>query len=147
MCLKQPGNLPKSVLRRRLLDKSVRLFLDECISPAISQTLNAEGTHLAVHPRDFGGLGAPDRDVLARCVEQDLVLVTENARDFRGLVSARDVHPGLIILPSAGRARSEALLRAAIAYLSERGDPMDVMVNRVLEVTADAEMTLSELSS
>ena len=62
-----------------------------------------------------------------------LVLVTENARDFRGLVSARDVHPGLIILPSAGRARSEALLRAAIAYLSERGDPMDVMVNRVLE--------------
>ena len=100
-----------------------------------------------MHPRDFGGLGAPDRDVLARCVEQDLVLVTQNARDFLGLVFAQDVHPGLIILPCVGRAHSETLLRTAIEYLSERGNPMDVMVNRVLEVTSDAEMTLSNLFS
>jgi len=98
-----------------------------------------------MHPRDFGGLGASDRDVLARCVERDLVLVTENARDFRALAAARDLHPGLIILPCLGRTRSEALLRAAIAYLSRHGDPMDVMVNRVLEVSADARMTLSTL--
>ena len=128
------------------VDKTVRLFLDECISPAISRALNAEGMHLVMHPRDFGGLGAPDRDVLARCVQQDLVLVTQNARDFRGLVSARDIHPGLIILPSAGRVRSETLLRAVIEYLSKRGDPMEVMVNRVLEVTAEEEMTLYGLS-
>ena len=129
------------------LEKTVRLFLDECISPAILRALNAEGTHLVMHPRDFGGLGAPDRNVLARCVEQDLVLVTQNARDFLGLVSAQDVHPGLIILPCVGRARSETLLRAVIEYLSKRGDPMEVMVNRVLEVAANGEMTLSDLSS
>ena len=80
-------------------------------------------------------------------VEQDLVLVTQNARDFRGLVSVRGVHPGLIILPGVGRVRSETLLRAAIEYLCRRGDPMDVMVNRVLEVTAEEEMTLYGLSS
>lgn len=95
-----------------------------------------------MHPRDFGGLGAPDRAVLARCLERDLVLVTENARDFRALVATRDLHPGLIVLPCVGRARSEALLRAAIDFLYERGDPMDVMVNHVLEVGAEAEMTL-----
>ncbi|MCY4441449.1 MAG: DUF5615 family PIN-like protein [Deltaproteobacteria bacterium] len=120
----------------------MRLFLDECLSPAIARSLNAEGAHVAMHPRDFGGLGAPDRAVLARCVERDLVLVTANARDFRGLVAVEDVHPGLIILPCVGRARSEALLRAAIRLLSKRGDPMDVMVNRVLEVFTEMDMTL-----
>ncbi|MDE0366719.1 MAG: DUF5615 family PIN-like protein [Gammaproteobacteria bacterium] len=29
------------------------------------------------------GLGAPDHSVLARCIKQNLVLVTQNARDFR----------------------------------------------------------------
>ena len=53
--------------------------------------------------------------------------------------------PASSLLPCLGRTRSEALLRAAIAYLSRHGDPMDVMVNRVLEVSADARMTLSTL--
>ena len=60
-------------------------------------------------------------------------------------VAMQDVQPGLIILPCVGRARSEALLLAAIAYLSQRGDPMDVMVNHVLEVSTDAGTTLSTL--
>ena len=123
----------------------MRLFLDECLSPAIGRALNAEGAHAVTHPRDVGGLGAPDREVLARCVELDLVLVTANARDFRALVAAEDIHPGLIVLPSVGRARSETLLRAAIDFLSARGDPMGVMVNHVLEVAEDAEMTLFPL--
>jgi len=94
----------------------MRLFLDECLSPKIAQALNAEGIHVVLHPRDFGGL-----------------------------VSTQEVHPGLIILPSVGRERSEALLRDAIAFLSGRGDPMNVMVNHVLEVSIEAEMTLSTL--
>ena len=98
-----------------------------------------------MHPRDFGGLGAPDHEVLARCVELDHVLVTENAGDFRALAAAREVHPGLILLPCVGRARSEALLRTAINFLSKHGNPMDVMVNHVLEVSAEAEMTLYPL--
>ena len=123
----------------------MRLFLDECLSPKIAQVLNSEGIHVALHPRDFGGLGASDHHVLARCVEQDLVLVTVNARDFRALVSTQEVHPGLIILPSVGRERSEALLRDAIGFLSGYGNPMDVIVNHVLEVSSEAKMTLLKL--
>ena len=48
-------------------------------------------------------------------------------------------------MPCMGRARSEALLRAAIRFLSKRGDPMDVMVNRVLEVFTETDMTLNLL--
>ena len=58
-----------------------------------------------MHPRYFGGLGTPDRDVLKRCTEHDLVLVTENASDFRALIATRSIHPGLIVLPCVGRAR------------------------------------------
>ena len=123
----------------------MRLFLDECLSPRIAAKLNAEGVHFAEHPRDFGILGAPDHRVLDRCIERDLVLVTQNARDFRALVAARTIHPGLVILPAVDLARSEMLLRAAIDFLSEQGDPMDAMVNHVLEVYADGAMNLSPL--
>ena len=123
----------------------MRLFLDECLSPRIAANLNAEGLHLAEHPRDFGTLGAPDHLVLARCIERDLVLATQNARDFRSLVDASDIHPGLIILPAVGVARSETLLRVAIDFLSGHGDPMDAMVNHVIEVSTDGTMELSPM--
>ena len=125
----------------------MRLFLDECLSPRIAQQLNGEGVHVVFHPRDFGGLGAPDHDVLARCIEQDLVPVTQNARDFRALVAVQDVHPGLIILPCVGRARCETLLRAVIEFLSRHDDPMDVMVNHVVDITADTTITLSSITT
>ena len=62
---------------------------------------------------------------------------TENARDFRALVGAEAIHPGLIILPRVDRERSFSLFQATIEYLEAMGDAMDVMVNRVLEVDAD----------
>lgn len=123
----------------------MRLFLDECLSPRIAQALNAEGVHVVLHPRDFGGLGAPDHDVLSRCVDRDLVLVTQNARDFRSLVAVQDLHPGLIVLPCVGRVRSETLLRAVIDFVSGLGDPMDVMVNHVVEISVDANISMSML--
>ena len=123
----------------------MRLFLDESLSPRIAQALSATGRHLVLHPRDHGGLGRPDHAVLARCVEQDLVLVTENARDFRALVAVADIHPGLITLPSAPRAQSLALLEAAIAFLDTRGDPMDAMVNHVLEMDEEGRAVLYPL--
>ena len=124
----------------------MRLFLDECLSPAIASTINRQGVHLAMHPRDFGGLGQPDHAVLQRCLDEDLVLVTANARDFRALVASEDVHPGLIVLPCLDRRESEALLHAAIRYLSERGDPMQIIVNHVLEVSADGKIALFPLN-
>jgi predicted nuclease of predicted toxin-antitoxin system len=120
----------------------VRLFLDECLSPRLGHDLNAGGRHLAVHPRDQGGPGQPDHRVVRRCLEEDLVLVTENAVDFRALVARAAIHPGLIILPNVGRTASAELLATAIAYLEAIGDPILVMVNHVLEVAADGTVRL-----
>ena len=79
----------------------MRLFIDECLSPQMARQLNASGEHVAEHPLDFGGRGAPDHRVLQRCIARELVIVTENARDFRALVDSEDIHPGLIILPAS----------------------------------------------
>lgn len=115
----------------------MRLFIDECLSPQMARELNSSGRHVAEHPLDFGGRGDADHKVLQRCLARGLVIVTENARDFRALVGSEDIHPGLIVLPCVGREQSFALLQSAIAYIETMGDTMDAMVNHVLEVDTE----------
>lgn len=123
----------------------MELFIDECLSPSLAADLNASGFHVAQHPRDFGGLGDTDHAVLRRCIDNNLVIVTQNARDFRALVATEEIHPGLIILPLAGRTRAKELVEQAIAYLHTLGDPMMVMINSVLEIASNGSMRLYDL--
>ena len=120
----------------------MKLFIDECLSPRLAAELNATGQHDAAHPRDRGRLGDPDHIVLARCLAEDRAIVTENAVDFRKLLGREELHPGLIIMPSVGRGRSVQLMTDAIAYLATFGQPGDVMVNRILEISADGKFEL-----
>lgn len=123
----------------------MRLFIDECLSPQLALRLNQTGLHDAVHPLHVGRRGEPDHLVLAWCIAEDRVIVTENARDFRRLVGRVELHPGLIILPSIDRDGTWRLLQAAIAFVESRGDPMGIMLNHALEVATTGEMTLSPL--
>lgn len=123
----------------------MRLFLDECLSPRVANELMAEDGHYVVHPRNQGGLGEADHTVLARCVADDLIIVTENARDFRALAARADIHPGMIILPCLDRFAAKDLLKTAIAHLRTLGDPSNIMVNRVLEVEANGAFELYDL--
>jgi predicted nuclease of predicted toxin-antitoxin system len=125
----------------------VRFFIDECISPTLSQHLNSEGLHDAIHPRDRGRLRDPDHVVFARAIEEDRIIVTENADDFRKLAGAVDLHPGLIILPSVARAEAQHLMDLAIAHLIEtEGErPQDLLVNSVLTITPDGAVRIDPL--
>ncbi len=120
----------------------VKLFIDECLSPRLAAALNATGEHDAIHPRDRGRLGDPDHVVVARCLNEDRVIVTENAVDFRKLLGREDLHPGLIILPPVDRDVSLRLLSQALAFLVTQGPPDHVMVNRVLEITVAGDVEL-----
>lgn len=122
----------------------MRLFIDECLSPLLVARLNEAGYH-AVHPRNYGRGGELDHEVLQRCLDEDLTIVTENAIDFRKLIGSTDLHPGLIILPSVSRNKSWMLLEAVIEHLKQQGDPANAMVNQVLEVARDGTMTQSPL--
>ncbi len=123
----------------------MRLFIDECLSPQVARELNETGLHVAMHPLDFGGRGEADHTVLARCIADNLVIVTQNARDFRALIAAEEIHPGLIILPCVGRERSKALLNEAIAHLESLGEPMDAIVNHVLEIDQQGNLQMFPL--
>jgi predicted nuclease of predicted toxin-antitoxin system len=117
----------------------MQFYIDECISPQVAARVNAGGTHVAVHPRDIGRRGDPDHVVLRDAIAEDRIIVTENARDFRGLVGKEELHPGLIILPCVSRDASMHLLTLAVAFLEAEAaragePPADHMVNRVIEV-------------
>lgn len=126
-------------------ESRVRLFIDECLSPQLARRLNEDGAHNAIHPRDMGRLGEPDHVVLARCLDEDRAIVTENAVDFRKLVARQDLHPGLVILPSVNRDQSFRFLVEGIAHLASLGEASDVIVNHVLEIGKDGSLTLSPL--
>jgi predicted nuclease of predicted toxin-antitoxin system len=123
----------------------VRLFIDECLSPALARRFNEQGLHEAVHPLDIGRCGERDDQVIRRCLAEDRVIVTKNARDFRKLVANVQLHCGLIILPPIGREGTWQLLQAAIDFLAARGDPMRMMVNHVVEIDMLGGITLSKL--
>jgi predicted nuclease of predicted toxin-antitoxin system len=112
----------------------VKFFVDESLSPRIAERLNETGVHDAIHPLHVGRRGEPDHRLLARCIEEDRVIITQNARDFRRLIGRAKIHPGLIILPSLDREGTWILLQAAITYLEGKGEPADVIVNHVAEV-------------
>lgn len=119
----------------------MKFFIDECISPQVALRLNEGGLHSAVHPRDIGRRGDPDHVVLRNAIAEDRVIVTENARDFRGLVGREEIHPGLVILPCVARDVCFQLIERAIAFLEVEAraageDPSDHMINRVIEVSA-----------
>jgi predicted nuclease of predicted toxin-antitoxin system len=73
--------------------RRVRLFIDECVSPLLARRLNAAGLHEAVHPLDVGRYGEADHKVLERCLAEDRIIVTENARDFLRLLGQIELHP------------------------------------------------------
>jgi predicted nuclease of predicted toxin-antitoxin system len=114
----------------------VRFFVDESLSSALARRLNKLGFD-AFHPLDVGRRGDLDHTVLKRCVEEDRILITENARDFRGLVSQTDMHPGLIILPSVGREGTLRLVQEVLQFLARQAEPRNFMFNRVLEISQD----------
>jgi predicted nuclease of predicted toxin-antitoxin system len=124
----------------------VRFFVDECISPSLSHYLNQSG-HNAIHPRDRGRLRDPDHVVFSRCVQEDRILITENADDFRKLAAGVEVHPGLIILPSVARAQAQRLMERVLDYLQKPSveRPQDVLVNAALAITIQGAIQVDPL--
>jgi hypothetical protein len=81
----------------------MRLFIDESLLPKFAIRLNKTGRHDATHPLHVGRRGAPDHAVVQRCIAEDRVIVTQNARDCRKPLGGVEIHPGLIVLPVLDR--------------------------------------------
>lgn len=87
-------------------------------------------------------LGMSDHEVAALCLEEERVLVSNNAGDFFKLTSASGLHPGLVILPLGSRAQEVEWMTVAIATIEELAaaagsTPGDEMINAVVEITEE----------
>jgi hypothetical protein len=81
-----------------------RLLIDECLSPELVQLAIEAGHVESSSVRDRGRLGLKDWELMVYVIQEDFVLVTRNAQDFRGageanpggLHGSAEVHAGLI---------------------------------------------------
>lgn len=124
--------------------EGINFFIDECLSPTLAHRLNERGIN-ALHPLDVGRREEKDHTVLRRCIEEDRIIVTENAVDFRKLVGRVEMHPGLIIFPSIDREGAWRLMDRVLEYLEQQQSGRDHMFNRVLEVGEDGNIDSYEL--
>lgn len=71
-------------------------LVDECVDPDVAAELGSDRIR-AEAVRDALGIGADDvEDVLSYAREQDLIVVTSDVSDFRGLDDAD--HEGIIVI-------------------------------------------------
>lgn len=78
-------------------DSPVRLLVDECLHTSLTDVANKAGFE-AHHANWRGWSGLTDRELLNLVVLEEFVFITNNARDFRKLMSEAELHAGLIVI-------------------------------------------------
>jgi predicted nuclease of predicted toxin-antitoxin system len=116
-------------------------LVDECLSVELVTVAAAAG-YEAHHVAHVGKAGWKDWNVLRHACENDFVLVTNNAADFRTLYAEQSLHAGLMILiPNVTVDLQKRLFSHAVDRLAEHGEP----INHVLEVDIEGEDVTFEL--
>jgi len=118
-----------------------RLLIDECLSPELARLAIDAGHIESTSVRDRGRLGLKDWELMEYVIQEDFILVTRNAQDFRGagkanpggLHGAAEVHAGLICLDSALEMDLDLQREFFKHALNALGDLPD-LINQALEV-------------
>ncbi len=109
---------------------ALSFLIDECLHASLVDTANGLG-YTAYHIEHLGLKGAHDWQLWKRALQDDLILVTNNAQDFRKLSREADIHPGLVlILPMVRPEVQRQLFRLGLEYLAGRTN----LINRVIEI-------------
>lgn len=107
-----------------------RFLIDENLSVLLPKTAH-ERAFEATHVNHRGLHKAKDWEILRVVAEEDWILVTNNAIEFRGRYQRLAVHPGVIfLLPAVPRAGQIELFSAALDVIEGAPD----IVNTALDV-------------
>jgi len=118
---------------------ALRFLIDENLSPALVDPARERGFE-AMHVNHLGLRTEKDWDLLKVIAEQDWVLVTNNAIEFRGRYGTIELHSGVIfLLPAVRRPEQVRLFKAVLDYVQVHPD----MVNRALDVAFDPSGTVT----
>ncbi len=109
--------------------------MDECLHTSLVPVAHRAG-YEAYHVIHRGKSGASDEELVRFALAEDLIVVSNNPKDFRRLVGRIDLHPGLIlILPNVGSALQRQLFGRALQRIKE--DQLADLMNKVVEVDFD----------
>jgi predicted nuclease of predicted toxin-antitoxin system len=91
--------------------------------------------------------GASDPSVWHYAYENDLTVITTNAKDFLALLDV-EVHPGLIVLRESGLSRQEQWdrIEPVLQHLLQLNDP-NFLLNKVVEIEAPGRFSVREIPS
>ena len=110
---------------------SPRFLIDENLSPTLVEPARQHGSE-AVHVNHLGMRTQSDWELLAIVAEQDWILVTNKAIEFRGRYREIELHPGVVFLvPAVRRAGQVRQFEAALQFIQADPD----LVNRALDMT------------
>lgn len=117
----------------------IRFLIDECVSPNLANEAKRRG-YAAWHVNHRALDRTPDPLIFRRCLADDMILVTNNATDFRRIYASAELHPGLvIILPVAQREDQVRLFASALDWIEKQRD----VVNMLIEVSSEGEVAVS----
>jgi predicted nuclease of predicted toxin-antitoxin system len=115
----------------------MRFLIDECAATELVAAAHARG-HEAYHVAYIGKSGTPDHALARWAIEDGLIIVTRNAKDFRGskppepggALGKEELHPGLVCLnvPDANGATQAAAFEAALQYIETLSNMINVVV-------------------
>lgn len=112
-----------------------RFLVDENLSVLLPEVAHARG-YEATHINHYGLRTSKDWDILKVVAEEDWILVTNNAFEFRGRYQKLEMHPGVVFLiPSVPRLQQVELFSAALDAIGKSPE----MVNIALDVTLEGD--------
>lgn len=122
----------------------MRFLLDEHLSPTLVSRMASLGCYGVAVPH-AGLSGASDPVVWRYAYENDLTVITSNAKDFLALLNV-EVHPGLIVLRESGLSRQEQWdrIEPVLQHLRKMNDS-NFMLNKVIEVEAPNRFSVREI--
>jgi len=110
--------------------KRPRFLVDENLSVLLPRIAHGRG-YEATHVNHHGLHRSKDWDILRAVADEEWILVTNNAMEFRGRYRHVEVHPGVIfLLPAVPRGRQIELFSAALDVIEHSSD----MLNTALDV-------------
>lgn len=122
----------------------MRFLLDEHLSPTLVSRMASLGCFGVAVPH-IGLSGASDSVVWRYAYENDLTVITTNAKDFLALLDV-EVHPGLVVLRESGLSRQEQWdrIEPVLQHLLKLNDP-NFMLNKVIEIEEPGRFSVREI--
>jgi predicted nuclease of predicted toxin-antitoxin system len=123
---------------------SLKFFIDECLT-ASPVAIAKERDLYAVFGPHAGKAGWKDWTIARFAYENDLIVVTNNRKDFLREYAKFDVHPGLVIIvPRGDRADQIEWFSKILDFLQAMDE---VPINRAIEIDAMDRISIREWSS